>query len=257
MSDHDSVVQQQFGDRADAYLASSVHAHGEEFALLREQLRSYAEARVLDLGCGAGHVSFQLAPLAREVVAYDPAQPMLDLVAATAHSRALANIRTQRGSAEALPFADSAFHFVASRFSAHHWSDLERALREVRRVLKPSGRAVFIDVAAPGSPLLDTFLQALELLRDPSHVRDYSSAEWFERLGAAGLQVDSYRRQRLRLEFESWVRRSGTPAPMREALLLLQKRVGEEVRDYFEIAADGSFTCHVIVLVATPLAGGC
>jgi len=51
-------------------------------------------------------------------------------------------------------------------------------LREARRVLKPGGRAVFMDAISPGPALLDTYLQAVELLRDPSHLRDYSLAEW-------------------------------------------------------------------------------
>ena len=64
MSDHDDVVQRQFGAQAAAYLSSAVHAQGEEFALLRDALAGRPEARVLDLGCGAGHVSFQVAALA-------------------------------------------------------------------------------------------------------------------------------------------------------------------------------------------------
>ncbi|MFP3499002.1 ribonuclease E/G, partial [Pseudomonas sp. SIMBA_059] len=52
------------------------------------------------------------------------------------------------------------------------YEDLGLALREVRRVLKPGGVAAFIDVMSPGSPLLDTYLQTVEVLRDTSHVRD-------------------------------------------------------------------------------------
>ncbi|MDN8820283.1 class I SAM-dependent methyltransferase, partial [Staphylococcus aureus] len=93
-------------------------------------------------------------------------------VANAAADRALTNIMTERGAAESLPFADASFDYVFSRYSAHHWSDLGLALREVRRVLKPGGVAAFIDVMSPGSPLLDTYLQAVEVLRDTSHVRN-------------------------------------------------------------------------------------
>ncbi|MFD2980389.1 class I SAM-dependent methyltransferase, partial [Klebsiella pneumoniae] len=86
---------------------------------------------------------------------------MLDVVASAAAERGLANVTTERGAAERLPFADASFDFVFSRYSAHHWSDLGLALREVRRVLKPGGVAAFIDVMSPGSPLLDTYLQTV------------------------------------------------------------------------------------------------
>jgi len=134
-STHNDVVQRQFGEQASAYLSSAVHAQGREFALLQEALAGRGDARVLDLGCGAGHVSFHVAPQAGEVVAYDLSQSMLDVVAAAADARGLANIRTECGAAEHLPFADQSFDFVFSRYSAHHWSDLGLALREVRRVL--------------------------------------------------------------------------------------------------------------------------
>ncbi len=118
---------------------------------------------------------------------------------------------TVNGAAERLPFADGEFDFVFSRYSAHRWSDLGLALREVRRVLKPGGVAAFVDVLSPGSPLLDTYLQTVEVLRDTSHVRDYSAAEWMRQLSEAGLHVRNSSRQRLRLEYTSWVERMRTP----------------------------------------------
>ncbi|WP_339510406.1 class I SAM-dependent methyltransferase [Pseudomonas sp. RL_15y_Pfl2_60] len=250
MSDHNQVVERQFGEQANAYLSSAVHAQGSEFALLRESVAARPGARVLDLGCGAGHVSFQVAPLAAEVVAYDLSQQMLDVVASAAAERDLANIRTECGRAEQLPFADEQFDFVFSRYSAHHWRDVGQALREVRRVLKPGGVAAFIDVAAPELPLLDTHLQTVELLRDTSHVRDYSPSQWSRLVGEAGLVQTRCSRQRLRLEFSSWVERMRTPQLFRQAIVAVQQAVGEEVREYFEIAQDGSFSTDVLLLWA-------
>lgn len=245
---HESVVQRQFGEQAGAYLSSAVHAQGEEFAALRSCVAGMDAARVLDLGCGAGHVSFQVAEVAAEVVAFDLSSQMLEVVANTAAERGLSNIRTEQGAAEKLPFEDGSFDAVFSRFSAHHWQDVGLALRDVRRVLKPGGVAAFIDVTAPELPLLDSFLQSVEMLRDTSHVRDYSVGEWTRLTGEAGLTFTSASRQRLRLEFRSWVERMRTPQVMQQAIRQLQSDVGDEVRSYFEIAADGSFTTDMLVL---------
>ncbi|MFT0518396.1 class I SAM-dependent methyltransferase [uncultured Pseudomonas sp.] len=247
---HTDVVQRQFGEQANAYLSSAVHAQGSEFALLQAQLAGQGSARVLDLGCGAGHVSFHVAPLVAEVVAYDLSQAMLEVVASAAAERGLGNVKTAHGAAERLPFGDASFDFVFSRYSAHHWSDVGLALREVRRVLKPGGVAAFIDVMSPGSPLLDTYLQSVEVLRDTSHVRDYSAAQWQRLVSEAGLHVRSHSRQRLRLEWASWVERMRTPEPLRVAIRQLQQAMGEEVRQYYQIEADGSFSTDVIVLWA-------
>ena len=248
MSTHDELVQGRFGTQAAAYLSSATHAQGPEFALLQESLGGLTQPNVLDLGCGAGHVTYHVAPLAGEVVACDPSPQMLAVVAKTAVARELGNVRTAQGQAEALPFADASFDRVFSRYSAHHWGDLGQGLREARRVLCPGGEAIFIDVTAPENPLLDTHLQTMELLRDPGHVRDYTPGEWVRQCGEAGLAVMGFSMQRLRLAFEDWVARMATPQILRDAIRLLQAQVATEVHHHFAIEADGSFTVDVILL---------
>lgn len=253
MTDHKQVVDKQFGEQANAYLSSTVHAQGEEFKLLQDIVSGRKDAKVLDLGSGAGHVSFHVAPHVHEVIAYDLSASMLEVVTKASQEKQLDNIKTTQGVAESLPFTDHCFDFVFSRYSAHHWQDLGIALREVKRVLKPSGIAVFIDVVSPEQPLLDTYLQTVEVLRDTSHVRDYSIAEWIRQLGEAGLIVTKHHKQKLRLEFTSWVIRMRTPDTYQKAILSLQQAMAQEVRDYFEIDHQGSFSTDVMVLWATKL----
>lgn len=253
MTDHKQVVDRQFGEQANAYLSSAVHAQGDEFKLLQEAVSKQTHANVLDLGCGAGHVSFQVAPFVNKVIAYDLSGSMLEVVAKASQEKQLKNIETAQGVAESLRFADNSFDFVFSRYSAHHWQDLGIALREVKRVLKPSGIAAFIDVVSPEQPLLDTYLQTVEVLRDTSHVRDYSVAEWIRHMGEAGLLVTKHHKQKLRLEFNSWVTRMRTPDVYKSAILSLQQSMAQEVRDYFEIDQQGSFSTDVVVVWATTL----
>ena len=134
-----TLVAQQFGSTANAYLTSAVHSTGKDLQVLRGIAERCGSPDILDLGCGAGHVSFAVSPVARSVKAYDLSQQMLDVVARAAQERGLRNIETHQGAAEALPFADAEFDIVMSRFSAHHWMDVPAALREIARVLKPGG----------------------------------------------------------------------------------------------------------------------
>jgi ubiquinone/menaquinone biosynthesis C-methylase UbiE len=244
------LVENQFGSRAAAYLSSTVHATGEDLQAIAAIVQGHASARVLDLGCGAGHVSFTVAPHVAAVTACDLSASMLDVVAHAAAERGLGNISVRRSTAESLPFTEGEFDFVLSRYSAHHWHDFHRGISEAARVLKPGGKAVFVDVIAPDSPVLDTFLQTVELLRDTSHVRDHAKREWEAALGVAGLILWAATPRRLHLKFADWVERMRTPAVFVQAIRVLQGSVADEVRRYFEIGTDGSFAVDSLMLEA-------
>jgi len=248
---HANLVTAQFGPRAAAYVASAVHANGADL----EQLAAFASrgpinARALDLGCGGGHAAFHVAPHVGQMVAYDMSVDMLNAVSRTAADKGINNIVTRQGVAETLPFPDRGFDFVVSRFSAHHWNDLPAGLAEARRVLKDDGRAVFIDVVAPPSPLCDTHLQTIELLRDMSHVRNYSAAAWLAALEDAGFVTGVKTARRLRLEFTSWVTRMRTPDLYVGAIRGLQANMPREVTDYLELEPHGSFTIDTLTIEA-------
>lgn len=248
---HNHLVDKQFGSQAERYLTSSVHAFGQEFAEVERLVQQFDRPHVLDLGSGAGHISFYSAPFAQQVTAYDLSEEMLKVVIDSAKQKKLENIVAVKGIAESLPFPDDHFDVVISRFSAHHWQDVPLALREMRRVCKPNGKLMLIDIMAPASPLCDTFLQTIEMLRDNSHVRNYSSSEWQQMFGQAGLNVQQTQTHKLALEFDSWVTRMRTPEAYVTAILKLQQHIGQEVKDYYDIQTDGTFTTDVLTLIAT------
>jgi ubiquinone/menaquinone biosynthesis C-methylase UbiE len=251
---HNANVAKQFDPRANAYLTSATHAQGKDLVRLAQLVGERTRGAVLDVGSGGGHASFCVAPLADRVVACDLSETMLATVAQEALRRGLNNLETYRGAAEDLPFPEASFETVVTRYSAHHWRNLPGGLAQMRRVVKPDGMAVFMDVVSPGVPLLDTWLQSLELLRDSSHVRNASVAEWRTLLASAGFTPGEVVRYRLRLEFASWIARMQTPPSHVAAIRSLQQRAASEVADYFGIEADGSFTIDSALIVATPVA---
>jgi SAM-dependent methyltransferase len=240
--DQQALAAKHFGGHATGYLTSAVHASGLDLERLSATARRPSISDALDLGCGAGHASYALARAGvMRVVAYDLAQPMLDVVAAEALNRGHAQIQTSAGAAERLPFSADSFDMVVTRFSAHHWLDVDGALAECGRVLRPGGTLIVIDVLAPERPLLDTALQTVELLRDASHVRNYRESEWRSRLACTRFSVDAFDHWKLPMEFASWVARIGTPAARIAALEVVLDALSAEARDYFQIGADRSF----------------
>ena len=83
-SAHDSNVAGQFGPRAKAYVESAVHSQGADLARIADIAAAARPARAIDLGCGGGHVTYAMAPHARETVACDLSADMLSAVRATA-----------------------------------------------------------------------------------------------------------------------------------------------------------------------------
>ena len=246
----ETIAQSQFGPQAHAYIASAAHAQGADLQRIAAIAAEHTPAHALDLGCGGGHVAYAMAPYAVQVTASDLSPDMTAAVAAEAAQRGLANVETIAAPAASLPFADGAFDMLACRFSAHHWQDVPAGLREARRVLKVGGVAVFADVFAPPLAAADTHLQAVELLRDPSHVRDYSEAEWGAMLAEAGFAITGITKGRLRMDFAEWTARMRTTPPRVTAIRTLQALASSEVARHFAIEQDGSFTIDTILIEA-------
>lgn len=248
---HDSVVQSQFAPQAAAYVTSAVHVAGEDLDAVEAFAAREHPTLAVDLGAGGGHVAYRLCRHADKVIAIDLSEAMLTAVRAEATRRGLLNIETRNAAAERLPLEDASCDLVVSRFSAHHWRDWRAGLHQARRILRPGANAIFIDVVSPGHAPFDTHLQTVELLRDVSHVRDYTEGEWSAALEDAGFRVRSTQRRRLRMEFDSWVARMQTSDLHRAAIRSLQQSASLETRMYFGIEHDGSFSIDTLQVEAT------
>lgn len=105
-------------------------------------------ARVLEVGCGPGHLSVLLArDQGLDVTGLDLDPEMVESARANvAQSGVDGPPEFVVGDAAALPFADSSFDLVVSTLSMHHWSDPGLGLAEIGRVLRPGGRALIWDI---------------------------------------------------------------------------------------------------------------
>ena len=250
-------AQRQFGDVAANYRASKVHAAGPDLDLMVESARLKADSLVLDAGCGAGHTALAFAAEAGQVIACDFTASMLAQLVALARQRGVSNVITQLADVECLPFAAGAFDLIVTRYSGHHWLHPQRALAEFRRLLKADGQLLISDIMAREDYAQDTFLQTIELLRDPSHVRDYRISEWEELLAVAGFDSEVLMRFDLTLRFGVWTRRMETPRQNAEMIMSLFSGASDDIRRDFALPAelpdaDFDFVIPGAVIRATP-----
>jgi len=111
-----------------------------------EYSRPLPDMLVLDLASGTGEPGISLAQRVGprgSVTAVDQSSELLNIAAERARNKKLSNFTTQQADAHRLPFADQRFDLATCRFGVMFFSDAQRALAELRRVLKPGARACF------------------------------------------------------------------------------------------------------------------
>jgi len=176
-----------WSERAELYRTSEAHREGPDLDLLVEWVEEAGAKTALDVATGGGHVARRLREAGIQVVTTDAAPGMQPDVVA-------------RG--EDLPFADSSFDAVVSRVAHHHFDDPAASVREMARV--SAGLVAVVD-----NLFMSDEAEEADRLRDPSHVRNYSEAEWREMFAEAGLDVEAVQRFDKPIEFQPWLDRVG------------------------------------------------
>jgi SAM-dependent methyltransferase len=206
-----------WSERAELYRTSAAHSQGPDLDLVVEWAEGCRKA--IDVATGGGHVARRLREAGLEVVSCDPAPGMQPDVICFA---------------EDLPFADSSFDLAATRVAAHHFADVAQATRELGRVA--SRRVVVVDTTFMGEDA-----ERAEKLRDPSHVRNYSEAEWRTFFADAAIEVDEVRMFPLPIDFEAWLERTDcTGATADEVRRLLGPRIDGGLLTLDRIALRGT-----------------
>jgi SAM-dependent methyltransferase len=128
---------------SDAYFREIEQRRYQSHYHLRDLFSSLkgSRGRLLEVGCGIGVDSTQLAECGFDVTAIDLTENAVDVAKRFAAARGL-SIDFGVGNAEVLDFPDASFDVVYSFGVLHHTPDIERSVAEVRRVLKPGGRAI-------------------------------------------------------------------------------------------------------------------
>jgi ubiquinone/menaquinone biosynthesis C-methylase UbiE len=175
--DHIKRVTDEFARQAETFDAWAVKADNQVGERFSAALGEASRGRLLDVACGPGVVTAALGPNAASVVAFDATEPMLAKAKARCAAAGLTNVDFQSGDAENLPFAEAQFDGVVTRAAVHHFADPRRAITEMFRVLRPGGRAVIVDVISSEEANESKLHNAIERLRDPSHVRMLPASE--------------------------------------------------------------------------------
>jgi len=177
--------------------------------------------RVLDVACGPGIVTAAVASAGPNVVAFDLTDEMLAAARRRCEAATLANVEFRSGNAESLPFESASFGGAVTRLSIHHFEDPAAALSEIRRVLVPGGALVVGDIIASPDVPAARLHNAIEKLRDPSHVRLLAEVELTTAIQDAGFRIEAVEPWENRKTFTEWaavVSEARSVEPLREVM---------------------------------------
>lgn len=209
--DHFSRVKEEFKRQAETLSVASVFTDSGVLEQIRAAIKPTRMMNLLDLGCGPGIVTAAMAPDVREAVAYDLTPEMLDKAKQRCQEAGLKNVRFELGSAEHLPFPDESFDSVATRLTIHHFLDPRRVMKEVVRVTRRNGKVVVADVVSSENDEEAALHNALETLRDPTHVQMLSYSAMMELIQSAGLRMTSKVTWEMKRDYEEWIRITNAP----------------------------------------------
>ena len=249
--DHLQRVQQEFTRQASQFATAAAVTHRGLVQRFVDAVPADA-ATILDVACGPGIIAAALAPRAREVVAFDLTPEMLTKARQRCAEAGLTNVTFREGSATALPFPDACFDAVVTRLSIHHFEKPQSPMAEMARALKPGGTLVLADVVSSEVPEESALHNAIEILRDPSHVRMLPVSELTALIEGVGLTIEHRETWDETREFEEWVRIVDDPhrvAPVRVVVRTLAE-LGQHAGTGWSIA-DGKIVFfhrwHLIV----------
>jgi ubiquinone/menaquinone biosynthesis C-methylase UbiE len=186
--DHIKRVTDEFGRQAQTFDVWAEKTDDQVADRFRAALGKAGQGNVLDVACGPGVVTAAIAPGAASVVAFDATEQMLEKARARCAKAGLRNVQFKRGDAESLPFDEAQFDGLVTRLAVHHFANPQRAFDEMLRVLRPGGTAVIVDVVSSEDADESNLQNAIEQLRDPSHVRMLPASELDACLARAGFR---------------------------------------------------------------------
>jgi len=189
-SQHNAKVVDQHTQQASGY-ARLTQSMSSRRPKRHEVIGARADDLLLDIACGPGSLTLELAPHVARATGLDITPAMLDQARAAQAQKGIANVEWVEGNAEALPFPDGAFSLVTCSAAFHHFAQPAAVLAEMRRVCRPGGRIVVSDVT-PDKDKAAAY-DRMEKMRDPSHGHAHPVAE-LAAIGS-GLGMDAPRAQ--------------------------------------------------------------
>ncbi|MEC7921424.1 MAG: class I SAM-dependent methyltransferase [Chloroflexota bacterium] len=227
--------KEQFDRQAKYYANSPTFSLGLSLELLSKLIKGKKFSKGLDIGTGSGFTAFEISKNCSNVDAIDISTGMLNEAKRIKKERGIKNVNFKIGYAEELDYEDESFDLITCRTSAHHFKDIKKALNEISRVIKNDGSIYIIDTITSDQKELNNWHQKIELIRDKSHIKNYSLMEWRNFFEDSGLDLHETHQTRVNMELEDWMERSGTISSDKKIIRNEYGEANNKIKEFFGI----------------------
>jgi len=251
--DHHRQIKEEFSRQVNTFSEAVALTDSGVVDRIRSATGLGVKLRVLDVGCGPGIVAEALAGDGHAVVALDLTPEMVRRARQRCQDSGFSNVHYIISQAEHLPFEEAAFNAVVTRLTIHHFIDPGVVCSDMARITRLKGRLIVADIVTSENAEEAELHNALEKLRDPSHVSMISSIameDLVETMGLNIIQKDQWTMQR---EFGEWMHIVNSRARAEPLFIVMSNLAKADIEAGIDIKFDGRalyFKHHWILLVA-------
>lgn len=241
MRNNIAEIQKAFGEQAAGFNGAGYHLSKAEYTdYMVKRTNTRKTDKLLEVAAGTCICGRAFAPQVAQVTCLDATPAMLEVGKEESEKAGIDNITFVKGVAEELPFLDNSFDIVISRLAFHHFVNPNEIFAEMKRVLKPGGKLVLMDMTVEKEELREE-VDRIEQMRDFSHVRDLSREEMLQLYKENGMTVSIQEQIDIPVVLERWMDLTHTPQEKRAEITALMEDdlAGKAVTGFAPYRKDG------------------
>ncbi len=224
-----------FSKSARRYLESTDHSIGVDLERIRSSASDILPSATLDVATGAGFALRAAAPFSAHCIALDLTLEMLEVAREHLGGLGLDHVSYLVARSHDLPIKERTIDLLTCRIACHHFADIPGFLAEAGRVLSRGGRLIIIDSVVPDEEEAGDFLNRIEKIRDPSHIRSLTLRRWGELFNGAGFELTREETFFRVHSFREWADRVGLSGERRRELEEGFRSASDEIKKTFRI----------------------